>query len=135
MSKLPERGSSSPITRPSPIEHPFRGEGDDAGVSIVSLHELLDTQGNPVNESELLSDVFLIAKRESILLPTGAQMQEISDAPEQLSSIFELSNFSREQCARSNVVLFVARAPACTRRPLRHVQVPQAAASLFYIWL
>ena len=104
-------------------------------MSVVRLHELLDAEGDSIDETELLGDVFLIAKGEPVLLAASAQMQKVPDAPEHLAGIFELADLAGEKRTRSNVVLFVSSAPAGSGCPLCHIHVPQTAAPLFHIGL
>ncbi len=133
--ELTKRRRPSPVARARAFEHSLGGERHDTGVPVVRLHELLDAEGDSIDETELLGDVFLVAKGEPVLLAAGAQMQEVPDAPEHLAGVFELADLAGEKRTRSNVVLFVSSAPAGSGCPLGHIHVPQTASPLFHIGL
>ena len=78
-------------TRTSPLEHSLGREGNDARVPIVGLHELLDPQGDAVDETELLRDILLVAKRQPVLLPPRPKVEQVPDTPQELPRRLELA--------------------------------------------
>ena len=72
MRELSKRSGAGTIPRARAVEHTLRGERHDAGMAIVGLHELLDPEGHAVDEAELLRNVFLVPKRQPVLLASCA---------------------------------------------------------------
>jgi len=104
-------------------------------VPVKGRHELLDAEAHTIHETQLLRDIFLIPKRQPVLLAAGAQVQKIADAPEHLAGVLELTDLARQKGPCSHVVLLISGPPTSPRCPFGHVQVPQTAAPLLHIRL
>ena len=96
MRQFAKGGGPSSVARTCALEHALRRERHDASVAVVGLHELLDPEGHPIDEAQLLRNVFLVAKRQAVLLAAGAQVKKVPDTPEHLASVFELMDLARQ---------------------------------------
>ena len=135
VAEVPPAGRAAQARRPGAGQHALGRLRDAARVPVIGLHELLDAERDPVDETQLVGQILLVSEGEPVLLPPRAEVEQVPDPPEHLAGRLELLHLAGQQRAGADVILRRASGPARPGRPLRDVEVSEAAAPLLHVGL